>query len=159
MKGITCKRRLVVCLVGILVLGPSLLFLQNTLAARAKSSVTTLGQKDKNQELSPPDRGTKEGEHHVCDEPPVLNLGWLKSLDSTRGGHHICEGFEHVCMDQGVLVLHDTKYSPANPQAADLPRFDITDLLVKSTIIRWLRVVNDKLVKKLNYCGIFVERL
>jgi hypothetical protein len=148
MKGITCKRRLVVCLVGTLVLGPSLLFLLNTLAARTKSSVTTLGKNYSYQELPPPDRGAKEGEQQICDEPPVLNLGWLKSLDSTRGGHHICEGFERVCIDQGVLVLHDTKYSPANPQAADLPRFDITDLLVKSTFIRWLQAVDDRLVRK-----------
>lgn len=64
-----------------------------------------------------------------CEEP-VLNLAWLKSLDSLQAGAHNCEGFERVCIDQGVLILHDYKYSPVNPMAMDLPSFQVTDLLV-----------------------------
>lgn len=68
----------------------------------------------------------------ACEEPPLVNLAWLKSLESLQGGAHQCEGYERVCIDQGVLVLHDEKYSPANPVAADLPSFDVTDLMVRS---------------------------
>eukprot|EP00884_Botryococcus_braunii_P022601 jgi/Botrbrau1/9024/Bobra.0376s0002.1 len=63
-----------------------------------------------------------------CEEP-VVNLAWLKSLSSLQAGAHTCEGFERVCVDQGVLIMHDYKYSPVNPVAADLPSFQVTDLL------------------------------
>lgn len=67
----------------------------------------------------------------ACEEAPLVNLAWLKSLNSLQGGAHVCDGYERVCIDQGVLVMHDDKYSPANPVAADLPSFDVSDLMVR----------------------------
>ena len=56
------------------------------------------------------------GEREECPAP-VLDDSKLPGIN--------CISLNHTCIDQGVFVLFDPKFSPAHPAARPVPVFDV----------------------------------
>eukprot|EP00884_Botryococcus_braunii_P011157 jgi/Botrbrau1/20041/Bobra.200_1s0046.1 len=68
-------------------------------------------------------RGQKGALNEPCSAMPVFNENWVQSDEGLRGGDHSCVAYEYVCLDQGMIVMHDPKYNVIN--GTELPSFDI----------------------------------
>jgi hypothetical protein len=65
----------------------------------------------------------------TCGREPHADVAWIQGPEGQAGGAHTCVGLERVCLDQGVIVMHDERYNMVN--GSEMPTFDITDLEVR----------------------------
>lgn len=67
-----------------------------------------------------------------CLGRPYVNDTWLMSEESLEVGIHECRSFRDVCLDQSAYILHSQEYRPRNQSFPELPKLDISSLLVRA---------------------------
>jgi hypothetical protein len=64
----------------------------------------------------------------ICPLSPQFDVDWIQSPEGLQGGDHKCVAHKLVCLDQGMVVMHDPQYNMQDGLL--MPTFDITTLQV-----------------------------
>lgn len=67
-----------------------------------------------------------------CPGRPYVNETWLMSEESLEVGIHDCRSFTDVCLDQSAYILYSPEYRPTTQSFPELPKLDISTLLVRA---------------------------